>query len=159
MSGTTDVTQQVLSFVVQTIGSTGLGESPLNALETIEVDSIADNDLARVESLDATYRWYPQSFAAPAIPNVVIPLGQLPAIPGRWILVASGIGPLPAYYQFVESLPLLPTLIPEYGPVTAVPQQGTIQFQNGDLSNSGASPGGKSIMCSSQRSVGGHGVS
>jgi hypothetical protein len=145
MSGTTLVTQQTLSYVVQTVGSTGIGESPFNALETIDVTGIADDTLARVETTDTTYRWYQASLAAPSLPNVVIPLGQPLLTPGRWILVTGG-GPPPPYYQYIESLPLLSTLTPEYGALIAVPQQSTLQFVNGDLSNTGVYPTGKSIL-------------
>jgi len=145
VSGTTQVTQQTLSYVVQTVGSTGLGESPFNALETIDVTGVADDTLARVETTDTTYRWYQNSLAAPVLPTVVIPLGQPIGTPGRWILVTGG-GPSPSYYQFVESLSLLATLLPEYGGITTVPQQNTLQFLNGDLSNTGVYPTGKSIL-------------
>jgi len=145
MSDTTQVTQQTLSYVVQTIGSTGPGESPFNALETIHVMGVSVDTAVRVVETDTVYLWHPSSLDAPVLPAVVIPLGQSPATPGRWLLVTGG-GPTPSYYQFVEALPLLATLLPEYDGITMVPRQNTLQFLNGDLSNTGVYPSGKSIL-------------
>jgi len=140
MAGTPDITQVKASYICQSVHSTGVGESKLNALECIEVDAIAEGSIAEIAPTQDIYRWDPASLAAPGA-TVVIPLGQALGTPGRWVLVA-GTTPTSAYYQYINGIPLSSTLIPSSGIPVAAIQQSTLTFKNGDITDNGVNPTG-----------------
>ena len=133
MAGTSNITQTRPSYVCQSITSTGPGESALNALETINVASIAQDAIATIAPSGDFYEWTPTSLVAPGV-GVVIPLGQNPLVAGRWIKLTS----LPVgvvYNQSITGLPLAMTTIPEYGPSVSAVQQPVLNFVNGNVSD------------------------
>ena len=143
MAGTSSITQVKPSYVCQSVYSTGVGESRLNALDSIEVDAISEGSIAEIGPTQDLYRWAPSSVAAPTppgpSPSVVIPRGQPLATPGRWILVSSS-SPASVFYQFIEAEPLATTLLPEHDPVVAAIQQSTLFIENGDIIDVGVPP-------------------
>src|SRR5690606_9748636 len=65
---------------------------PTDALQGIVVEALTDGAIAYVISLDAEYRWYPNSTDA-GDPNVVIiPYDRSASIPGRWVYHSTGGG-------------------------------------------------------------------
>jgi len=138
MAGTTEITQVKASFICQSVRSTGVGESRLNALECVGVDSIAEGAIAEMASTHDMYRWDSASIAAPGA-SVVIPLGQSLGTPGRWVLVA-GTTPTSAYYQYMQGVPLASTLTPVSGAAVAAVQQNTLRIKNGNITDGGVYP-------------------
>jgi len=62
-----------------------------NSLEGgfFDPNTLVDGSIAFVEDVSVVYRWFADSTAAPSDPNVVIPLDQMLATPGRWIAIPA----------------------------------------------------------------------
>ena len=90
MGGTQTQVEGLPSFRALTLRSAS--SSPENSLEAGFVGIIAnlqDRAICYVEDQDANYRWFEDSVAAPVDPDIIIPLGQALATPGRWIIESS----------------------------------------------------------------------
>jgi hypothetical protein len=90
MAGTRTRTEGLVGLVCESAEISG--SDVFNSVEGIDVRSIQDRATCYVRDVDQTYRWFQDSVAAPAPPNVILPASQTVAEPGRWVLQSGGGG-------------------------------------------------------------------
>lgn len=89
MAGTQTQNEALVAFRVGTLIASGAGD--INSLEAgFQANSLQNGARAYVVDVDAEYQWFDTSVAAAAPPDVILPLGQNPATPGRWLRIYSG---------------------------------------------------------------------
>src|SRR5690606_22391413 len=132
MAGTGLAAEGLPSFRVSTL--TAAASSAANSLEAgFATDTLTNGAVAYVVAEDDEYRWFATSTATPASPAVIIPLGQNPAVPGRWILIAE---PEPAVSAdfVIDSYATLEELFPAVGGVHTFDQDGVDLFTGAGFS-------------------------
>jgi hypothetical protein len=88
MAGVKTAVEGAPSYVASFVLAGG-PNSPLNSLDGIDVTGIVDGSTCYVREVDAEYRYYETSVAAPVYPTVVQPLVG----PGRWLLIVTPAPP------------------------------------------------------------------
>lgn len=117
MAGSETIVEGLPGFRVGTLRAAS--STPQNSLEAgFQIDTLQNGAVAFVWDQVQEYRWFANSLATPSDPTVVIPLGQNPIIPGRWIQISSLLPDTSCVDFVINELSDLPT--PVAGVITLV---------------------------------------